>query len=516
MDTATADTMSEAARELNAWFEDDRKLPVPPTVFLKLMKLGKDPRASAKDYANIIATSTSLASKLLAVVNSSWFGVRSQVKNIKQAVNLLGTVNARVLSITHCLAAAHDGVRLPSETLTDYWKARLIKAQAAQYMANQLDRDVADEAFLVGLMQDMVLPMMHAFDAGPYEQAGTRAAPAPAEWCAAERKVFGMDHGQAAARLGRAIGIPEVLCDLLAHHHEPSALDGVPPGLADAVYFSSLFPHTLTRWDGSEAAQAAELIEQKLASPVLSVEAAVREIQMRFVQLAEYIRPSSSDDVDLPGLLREATGEIAESTVTMVGQLHSLMSNAVQADSQLAAVNVEALRLQEQTQEDPLTGVLNRFGLEQIGVQRIRHLRETGKSLTVVFADVNDFKMINDRFGHDKGDVALQHVATMLRQTFGPAAIVSRYGGDEFVVLSGGLADCSQAKALAMQFLDSVRQEWRPDEESGIEIGLSIGGIWCTKAPPEADFSKLLAAADGLMYEAKLADGIPVVFKQLT
>ncbi|NQU76101.1 MAG: GGDEF domain-containing protein, partial [Planctomycetes bacterium] len=206
---------------------------------------------------------------------------------------------------------------------------------------------------------------------------------------------------------------------------------------------------------------------------------------------------------------------IADTNVAMVGRFHSLMSTAANADSQLAAANVEARRLQERSHEDVLTGVLNRAGLEYFGTQQLRHLHVTGESLSLVFADVDNFKTINDRFGHEKGDEALKHVASVLRETFGPTAIVGRYGGDEFIVLLGGLTGCWQAKALTLGFLQSVKQDATTTDGTSIPISLSVGGAWCKTVSAKAELRELLMIVDELMYKAKHGGAGTVLFKEL-
>ena len=85
--------------------------------------------------------------------------------------------------------------------------------------AKHLDHTVADEAFLVGLMQDLALPVLHQCGAEAYKCLTS------SELQLVEKQQFGMDHGQAAANLGLAMGLPQRLCDLLERHH--AALTGV-------------------------------------------------------------------------------------------------------------------------------------------------------------------------------------------------------------------------------------------------------------------------------------------------
>jgi diguanylate cyclase (GGDEF)-like protein len=87
---------------------------------------------------------------------------------------------------------------------------------------------------------------------------------------------------------------------------------------------------------------------------------------------------------------------------------------------------------------DPLTGVLNRGGFEERFGQEVERVRRSGECVTLLVADVDRFKQINDRFGHAVGDQILEGVARVLSEATRPADVVARLGGEEFGVLLPG------------------------------------------------------------------------------
>ncbi|NQU76394.1 MAG: HDOD domain-containing protein, partial [Planctomycetes bacterium] len=285
---------TKAGSKLGGWLQANHRLPIQPTVFLKLMELGKSTDASPKNYADVIGSSPSLASRLLSAVNSAWFGVRYEITSIPQAVALLGTVNVRVLAIAHCLAAVYDEIQLPKETLEQYWKSHLLKAEAGRYMAEHIDASNSDEAFLVGLLQDMAIPVMHQFHPSLYEKTAWDQTIPPPQLSAMEIEVFGLDHGQASAIMAERLGIPDQLCVALRHHHDRSALAGGcdKEALAEATYFASLFPHVPVHWRDSATVEITELARQKLGASAGAIQSLLGEIQQRFIQLARFIRPA--------------------------------------------------------------------------------------------------------------------------------------------------------------------------------------------------------------------------------
>ena len=206
--------------------------------------------------------------------------------------------------------------------------------------------------------------------------------------------------------------------------------------------------------------------------------------------------------MDLTNLLREASNELADTTTSLMGQIHSLMNSTVQADRDLTAINVEALHLQEQTQADPLTGVLNRHGLQQAGQARLAALRSSGGSVAVIFVDLDDFKQVNDRLGHAAGDEVLKHVGGVLGKVLGSSAIVARYGGDEFVAIVDGLGS-QEAQQRIASLTYAVKVNAPQADDKDIDIGLSIGALWRPNVPAEATLDDFVQAADALMYRSK-------------
>jgi diguanylate cyclase (GGDEF)-like protein len=113
--------------------------------------------------------------------------------------------------------------------------------------------------------------------------------------------------------------------------------------------------------------------------------------------------------------------------------------------------------------------------------------------------DVNEFKQINDSLGHMVGDRILQEVAALLQKTFRTSDIISRYGGDEFLVL---LVDVDQEKAVhAVKRLQHEVEVWnRENAIQGYTMALSCGTALCECG---VDPNGALVAADRAMYQAK-------------
>ena len=101
----------------------------------------------------------------------------------------------------------------------------------------------------------------------------------------------------------------------------------------------------------------------------------------------------------------------------------------------LDQVSGELERSRAQAWIDPLTGFINRRGMEEIIGREIARARRTGTALSIAFLDIDHFKRVNDEHGHDVGDQALVHFAALAKSGFRETDVVCRYGGEEFVVI---------------------------------------------------------------------------------
>ncbi|WP_295951868.1 EAL domain-containing protein [uncultured Xanthomonas sp.] len=155
---------------------------------------------------------------------------------------------------------------------------------------------------------------------------------------------------------------------------------------------------------------------------------------------------------------------------------------------------------------DALTGLTNRLAFREALDHRMLSARASQRRLALLFADIDDFKRINDTLGHEAGDEALLQFARRIQlaveQLGGDDALLARFGGDEFVILVEDAQAAKVATALAQRLVQELREPLRIQGRE-VFMGTSIG---ITVYPGDAeDASALLKNGDIAMYQAKLA-----------
>jgi len=183
------------------------------------------------------------------------------------------------------------------------------------------------------------------------------------------------------------------------------------------------------------------------------------------------------------------------SIISLIGNNVSLVLDKIRLFKEMERLSIT----------DPLTGLFNRRYFYDALEKEIERVKRYKSSFSIVLLDIDDFKRVNDEYGHLAGDRVLQILADILRRTLRKVDIIARYGGEEFILLLPN-TEKSEAELIANRIREEVSKTvFECRSESGVEVICSItisGGI--TSCPDDfIELDKLLNASDRAMYEAK-------------
>lgn len=169
----------------------------------------------------------------------------------------------------------------------------------------------------------------------------------------------------------------------------------------------------------------------------------------------------------------------------------------------VSARKAQTQDLLDRTLRDPLTGIPNRLALMErlaIALSRAERSRDV---LAVMFCDLDDFKLVNDGYGHEFGDGVLVEVAQRLERLQRKSDTVARLGGDEFVIVCDGLHDADESNAIASRIQEAIEEPIVLDgRECHVTASIGIATI-DGRIGSDADPAMLLRNADAAMYRAK-------------
>jgi len=130
-----------------------------------------------------------------------------------------------------------------------------------------------------------------------------------------------------------------------------------------------------------------------------------------------------------------ATRNMAHDSESARSELQSMKKRAEATEAELVKLHQELDRVSSQARHDPLTGALNRQGLDEALNREVSKFKRQDSPLCMALLDIDNFKKLNDTLGHATGDVALAHLAGVAREVMRPQDTLARYGGEEFVIL---------------------------------------------------------------------------------
>ncbi len=151
---------------------------------------------------------------------------------------------------------------------------------------------------------------------------------------------------------------------------------------------------------------------------------------------------------------------------------------------------------------DGLTGISNRRGFLVLANQQQKMVQRMGKGLFLIFADLDNFKSINDTLGHQEGDFALIETSKILKESFRESDIIGRMGGDEFAVI--GPESETDGGSEAVKRLEKNIEAWNGKNDRPYKLSLSMGISRCAVGET-CPIQEMIDKADALMYEQKQA-----------
>ncbi len=276
------------------------QLPAMPQSAIRLLEVARDPTTGPGDFAIPIEADPGLTVQVLRFVNSSYFGFRNEISNVKQAITLVGMRTIKNFSLYSAVFGMIPDPKCGTFDLRSLWQDSLRRGLFARAMGKVLGMKEAEEPFAAALLQDMAVPLLAKEVPDAYNTlfGARRDSESRVRLSNLERHVFGWTHAEAAGIMARQWSLPDEFATLIEAHlsidQSVAQADDEPGKLAVAM--SALLPPVAdSSWGEFEMF---ERYYQQVCPPTApSVPELLRQVDEEFTDFAPVLRmaaPSSS------------------------------------------------------------------------------------------------------------------------------------------------------------------------------------------------------------------------------
>ena len=196
-----------------------------PDVYYRIMEAIQSPNSTANHMAEMVGRDTSMASRLLKLVNSPFYGFPSQVETISRAIVLIGSNELSMLALGISLLSAFQHVPDNVINMRMFWKHSIAVGVFARLLAALRPGLSEERFFIAGLLHEIGLLVMLLGIPKPVAKSLVLAGNTPLPLYEAEDVIIGYDHAQAGGRLLSEWRLPPALSDMIRHHHRPQDAD---------------------------------------------------------------------------------------------------------------------------------------------------------------------------------------------------------------------------------------------------------------------------------------------------
>jgi len=269
-------------------------IPSMPQVAARFLEIVQNPDFEYSQVVEVLSADPGIASEILRLANSPLFGVARKITSLQQALTLLGLKRVRSLVLGRYIVDSIDKKRPPHVDTSYYWRRSLSTAVLAARLADALEPQYREEAFMAGLLADTGVVILDETLSADYKAVARHYCPHGPETIAdAEKQAFNVTHGQVSAMILQYWHLPDMVCDAVRwHEEEPPSWNTASMHLARIVGAADRIGKYLceTPQDIDAAAGACQAIMAGLELDAAVLARILTEIEPQIEDLASVLR----------------------------------------------------------------------------------------------------------------------------------------------------------------------------------------------------------------------------------
>lgn len=497
---------------------DPESIPSPPMLVMQIIRMADSPDVSISALAKLVEQDAPLAATFVRMANSSLFSPSREITSVQRALIVVGLRSVRILALSTSMQSLLPTSAGGAESALARRRS-LVNAISSKMFLDKVDRDMADQAFLAGLLGHIGMLVLAAeapeayyelshtplvttsFDPDGLEEAGA-ADPWPTP--TRQLDVLGFTADELTARLTESWGLPNYISDAI--RYRSGMISPAEP----------LDEKTSLVIKGLELGTAVENVVcgHKLGEEMMSLTVTAEEhfgIDLDQVsQILLDIEPIVAETAGLMSFDLPPGHSHAELLAEAMMKMQAISLDAVSAlDRESQAVEQLSERnrlLESENRRDALTGLLNRRGFDSILTNELERRRDMPEDdvLGLVVFDIDHFKSVNDTYGHQVGDDVLREVGQAFRRVSRRSEHVARQGGEEFALIMPHTS-LAEMKLAAERLRREVAGISLLVDGQEVLLTISAGGAGVSLVSSLGIVGDLYQRADEMLYSAKNA-----------
>ena len=484
------------------------ELPTLPIVASKLLVLAGKEETTLTDIANLISKDMALSAKILKVSNSAFYSFPQQISSINQAVSILGTnaVRSLVLSFSFLSMRGKKG-KTTTFNFKQFWEQSLAGAVAAKLILEQVPGSDTEETFISALLHNIGQLIFASTMPELYDEVLARMAKDDQMIeSEIEKEIIGVDHSLVGFSVAEHWGFPQSLMLPIEYHHQPENYPGDDKQVSrsiNAIYLSDiligiLYSDTPDEYHKRFRSEA----KKRLGLKVLAINKILKEVHNRVDKTAEYFGLSMQPTKSVEEILQEANLKLSMLNMSYEEMNRELIHSKMELEKLTKELEQKNKLLENLANIDGLTEINNHRFFQNFLDQEINRSIRNERAISILLADIDNFKKFNDTYGHQTGDFILKELCRVCKEHIREYDLMARYGGEEFIfVLPETTPD--EARIVAEKLRTAVEKFPFDDGESTYKVTISIGVA--SAHPTGRNFKKneFIGLADEALYLAK-------------
>jgi diguanylate cyclase (GGDEF)-like protein len=478
-------------------------LPSAPGIAMRIIDMVQGEDFSFNQLGSVIQSDPALATKILRLVNSGYYGLPQKIAGIEMAVGLLGANAVKNIALSFTIANVFKNESNRRFDFDRFWRRAVVTAVGADLIAKAVGFKSQD-VFITALLQDIGIAMMFMRERDGYQRVLDQKAATGRPATVIEREIHGFDHQELGSELLRNWRLPESVYLPIRFHHEPN---NAPASIRTLCHILQAADRISAGYHGSNKAKsirdAHEILSSVFKLEEADITALIDAVATDSSVFLSQFEIHSAQLKPFSVILQEANAELSRLNLSyemLVMEYKLAKEKAEKLTQELQAANQRLLNL---ASRDGLTGVYNHQYFQESILREISRSDVTGLPFALILIDIDRFKMINDSYGHQRGDLVLQAVSRQLEQVTRQTDVLARYGGEEFaVILPDTPLSIGVAKAEA--YRRSIEQMLVRAEDIQLRTTISLG-VACYNPARPIKKDKLIEDADEGLYLSKRA-----------